>query len=247
MTPDPTVEVLNRYGDVPLYRQLAALLERQVRDGALLPGTRLPGEIELASRHGVHRLTVRQALGELAQRGLIRTVHGRGSYVLAPPIRHDISGDREASLTRAMRESGRDVRQALLRAQRDDDPEAQAALRTRGHLRRFDLLRWVDERPWTLTRTWLPERRFGGLEAHWDGSGSLYDALESAFGVRMLREGRTMWCEPAGPVDGEHLMLSVGAPVFVMRGVNVAQDGRPVALVEHRGRGDRLQVTVTFR
>jgi GntR family transcriptional regulator len=238
---------LNRFSDVPLHRQLADLLEARVRSGELVADERLPGETELAEQHGVHRLTVRQALAALAQRGLIRTVHGRGSFVLAPPIRHEISGDREASLTRAMRESGRAVRQALLQSLRDDDAVARDALRTRGHLRRFDLLRWVDERPWTLTRMWLPERRFGDLETHWSGDGSLYEALEAAYGVRMRREGRTMWCEPAGPVDGEHLMLPLGAPVFVMRGVNVAQDGAPVALVEHRGRGDRVQVTVSFR
>lgn len=239
--------MLNRRSAVPLYRQLAETLEARMRAGELKPGDRLPGETELAERHGVHRLTIRQALGELAARGLIVTVHGSGSFVADPPIRHDISGDREASLTRAMAATGRSVRQQLLRVQRDDDPGARTLLRTRAHLRRFDLLRFVDEAPWTLSRMWLPERRFRNLERHWAGDSSLYDALDRHYGLRMRRAGRTIWTEPAGPVDGEHLLIAIGSPLLIMGGLNITEDGEPVVVVEHRGRGDRVQFTVRFR
>ena len=237
---------VNRHSAVPLYRQVADHIEATLDEGGLAPGDRLPGESELAEQHGVHRLTVRQALADLGARGLIHTVHGRGSFVSHPPIRHTISGDREASLTRAMRDGGHEVRQQLLRAQRDDQPEARRALGTRGHLRRFDLLRFVDEVPWTLTRTWLAERRFRNLDRHWTGDSSLYEALEAHYGVRMRRAERTIWSEPAGPVDAEHLMVPIGAPLLLMRGVNVTDHGEPIAVVEHRGRGDRVQFTVRF-
>lgn len=238
--------VPNRRSRVPLYRQLADDLAARIATGELRPGDRLPGETELAERHGVHRLTIRQALADLAARGLINTVHGRGSFVAERPIRHDISGDREASLTRAMAATGRSVRQQLLRVQRDDEPQVRRALGTRARLRRFDLLRFVDEAPWTLTRTWLPERRFRGLERHWTGDSSLYEALEQNYGVRMRRANRTIWTEPAGPLEGEHLLMPVGSPLLVMAGLNVTEDGDPVAMVEHRGRGDRVQFTVRF-
>lgn len=237
---------VNRHSPIPLYRQVAQAIEGELLRGDLAPGDRLPGESELAEQHGIHRLTVRQAIADLVARGLVQTVHGRGSFVAHPPIRHTISGSREASLTRAMRESGRSVSQQLLRAQRDDAPEARRALATRGHLRRLDLLRFVDDLPWTLTRTWLAERRFRSLDRHWNGTTSLYDALDEHFGVRMRRAHRTIWSEPAGPVDAEHLLVPIGAPLLVMAGLNVGGDGRPVALVEHRGRGDRVQFTVRF-
>lgn len=238
--------VLDRHSSVPLYRQLAEALAARMRAGELKPGDRLPGEAELAEHHGVHRLTIRQALAELAARGLIVTVHGSGSFVAERPIRHDISGDREASLTRAMAATGRSVRQQLLRVQRDDDADARRALGTRAHLRRFDLLRFVDDAPWTLSHTWLPERRFRSLERHWAGESSLYDALEQHYGLRMRRADRTIWTEPAGPVEGEHLLVPVGSPLLVMGGLNITADGEPIAFVEHRGRGDRVQFTVRF-
>ena len=237
---------INRHSPLPLYRQVASAIEADIVSGELAPGARLPGEVELAERHGVNRLTVRSALAELAQRGLIQTVHGRGSYVAAPAIRHDISGDREASLTRTMRERGHLVSQRLLNAADDDRPEIARALGTRGRVRRYELLRYVDESPWTLTATWLPGRRFRDLDRKWRGDDSLYDVLEREYGVGMRRAHRTIRTEASGPNDAEHLMVPVGFPLLVMEGLNVDEGGKPVALVEHRGRGDRVQFTVRF-
>jgi len=235
---------VNRHSPLPLYRQVASAIEDEIASGAIEPGEKLPGELELAERYDVNRLTVRSALAELGQRGLIHTVHGRGSYVSAPAIRHDISGHREASLTRAMRERGHLVTQRLLNVRNDDSAEIARALGTRGRVRRYELLRYVDEAPWTLTTTWLPERRFRRLDRRWRGDDSLYDVLEREYGVRMRRSERTIRTEAAGPNDAEHLMVPVGFPILVMEGVNVDEGGKPVAVVEHRGRGDRVQFTV---
>ena len=77
--------VINRYADRPIYRQLSDLLEARLAEAAK-PGDRLPSEAELSHEYDVNRLTVRRALSELNQRGLIETVHGKGSFV-APPSR----------------------------------------------------------------------------------------------------------------------------------------------------------------
>jgi GntR family transcriptional regulator len=53
----------------------------QIERGELRPGARLPSEAELAESYGAARMTVRRALRELRERGLVRTVFGKGSYV----------------------------------------------------------------------------------------------------------------------------------------------------------------------
>ncbi len=65
----------------PKYRVITAALEQEIRSGRLPPHQRIPGEQELAERFQVSRGTVRQALGVLARRRLIRTHVGSGSYV----------------------------------------------------------------------------------------------------------------------------------------------------------------------
>lgn len=56
-------------------------LERLILDGGLAPGQKMPSERQLATRLGVSRAIVREALHELQGRGVIETKHGKGSFV----------------------------------------------------------------------------------------------------------------------------------------------------------------------
>lgn len=67
--------------DVPKHEQLRAHLAEQVASGQLQPGDALPAEVEIAESMGVARSTVRQALAALERDGLIRRVHGKGTFV----------------------------------------------------------------------------------------------------------------------------------------------------------------------
>jgi DNA-binding GntR family transcriptional regulator len=67
--------------DRPIWPQVAAALERDISSGALAQGARLPTEDELAAQYGVARNTIRRAVEDLRDRGLLETFHGRGTYV----------------------------------------------------------------------------------------------------------------------------------------------------------------------
>lgn len=62
-------------------RAISFQLEQLILDGGLAPGQKLPSERQLAFRLGVSRALVREALHELQGRGVIRTHHGKGSFV----------------------------------------------------------------------------------------------------------------------------------------------------------------------
>jgi DNA-binding transcriptional regulator YhcF (GntR family) len=72
---------IDRASDVPVYRQLADRIVALVKTGELAPGTRLPGERELAAELGTARGTVQKALSELLRLGVVESVHGSGTYV----------------------------------------------------------------------------------------------------------------------------------------------------------------------
>lgn len=236
---------LSRFSDRPLYRQLSDTLVAKLGTEYGW-GERLPSESELAAHYGVNRLTVRQALDDLARQGKVDAVQGRGTFVAPPPIRYEVAAGRDASFTRAMSELGHTAENRSLRTTKDPDPGIRKELRTRRAVTRYDFLRLVDDAPWSLSSTWLTPTRFPGIEEHWAGDSSLYNVLEQHYGVRMRRDGRTFSAVPAAPVDAEHLMVAVGAPLLVSRGLIVATDGEPIAVSEHRCRGDRVRFTVQF-
>ncbi len=65
----------------PVWAQVAADLAADIASGALRPDTRLPSETELSAQYGVARVSVRRAVADLRSRGLVVTIHGRGTFV----------------------------------------------------------------------------------------------------------------------------------------------------------------------
>lgn len=74
----------------PAYKAVSAAIERAILDGALPPGAALPTEQELSERFGVHRSTVREALRQVEQEGLLQRREGRRLFVCLPGV-HDLA------------------------------------------------------------------------------------------------------------------------------------------------------------
>jgi GntR family transcriptional regulator len=86
MTPDDghmdgEIPALDPSGPELLYMQIADHIAAQIQHGTLAPGQRLPAERDLADAYGVAYLTIRRATRELRERGLVRSVHGKGTFV----------------------------------------------------------------------------------------------------------------------------------------------------------------------
>lgn len=235
--------VINRYANQPIYRQLSDLLEARIVRSAQ-PGDRLPSEAELSQEFDVNRLTVRRALSELHLRGLIDTVHGKGSFVATPRVRYDVSAGRDASFTHVMTGLGHRVSIRLLSAVTVHNSPLSTELETTGDVLECHTLRLVDDQPWSLSTTSLDAQRFPGLAEQWSGETSLFDFLLERHRMRMQRATRTFAAGLAEPAEAQHLHIRTGAPILEMRGLNVDQAGKPVAFVAHKFRGDRVQFTV---
>jgi DNA-binding GntR family transcriptional regulator len=87
---DVSVPEFDPTGPQLVYVALADHIAARIAAGELRPGARLPSERDLAAEYGVAYLTVRRAAAVLRERGLIVTVHGRGTYLTEPG--HDESG-----------------------------------------------------------------------------------------------------------------------------------------------------------
>jgi GntR family transcriptional regulator len=75
------IRMFDPASQVPLYVQIADHVEAQIASGELAPGGRLPAERDLAEQWGVAYQTVRRAMRELRERGLIASVVGKGTFV----------------------------------------------------------------------------------------------------------------------------------------------------------------------
>jgi DNA-binding FadR family transcriptional regulator len=78
-----------------LYQRVAASITAAIEAGRWSPGTRLPGERDLAEEYGVSRPTIREAMIALEMKGWIEARHGSGLYVT---LRDHGTGQREDAL-----------------------------------------------------------------------------------------------------------------------------------------------------
>jgi DNA-binding FadR family transcriptional regulator len=74
----------------PAYKAVSVAIEKAILDGALPPGAALPTEQELSERFGVHRSTVREALRQVEQEGLLQRREGRRLFVCLPGV-HELA------------------------------------------------------------------------------------------------------------------------------------------------------------
>jgi DNA-binding GntR family transcriptional regulator len=81
---------IDRSNPTPLYFQLAVAIEGAITGGALPAGSRLDNEILLARRHGLSRPTVRRAVQELVDKGLLVRKRGVGTQVIQPHVRRSV-------------------------------------------------------------------------------------------------------------------------------------------------------------
>ncbi|MFC6707990.1 GntR family transcriptional regulator [Flexivirga alba] len=155
------------------YARISAALRVQVEQ--LEPGAALPSERELAQQWAVARMTIRRALAELVNAGLVRTVHGSGSVRAPQPVSLRVQ---LGSFAAALRAHHLHPETEILDA--GTDPEPPTAVRDflgpgNGAIcvRR---LRRGDGVPLALERTWLRADLLTLEEAR-HLTGSLYDHL----------------------------------------------------------------------
>jgi GntR family transcriptional regulator len=77
--------VIDRGSVVPPWRQLADLLRGRIESGQYKPGARIPSAASLAQEFDLAPVTVRKAIVQLQDEGLLVSQVGWGTYVTAKP------------------------------------------------------------------------------------------------------------------------------------------------------------------
>jgi GntR family transcriptional regulator len=199
----------------PVHMSIRDDLRMRLAAGEWGAGDRLPSETDLASRYGVARMTVRQAIGSLASEGMVVRRQGLGTFAAdRPGVRQ---GGGLLSFTEEMRSQGRVVATKMVRAAVEEPPAAaREALQLGSCTAAVTVarLRLLDGHPAVVQNSWLPCARFAGLDAEPLLSGSLYTTLERRYGVRIVRARQQVTAGVASDGEAGLLDLRPGSPVL---------------------------------
>ncbi len=228
----------------PLYHQL----KEQIREQAsrLQPGTLIPSEKELMDLSGVGRVTVRRAISDLVQEGVLETQQGRGTFTVRPRIEASLS--RPAGFTETMTKLGRRPSTVVLNVERIEaspDVAQRLGVAVGDGVYVIERLRLIDDEPCMVERTHMPERNAPGLQGHDLGS-SLYALLAEEYGLHPASGTETVVAVNAD----YHLAGLLGVPIAsaLLATVRVTRtdDGRPYEYTLRHARGDLLAFSVTL-
>lgn len=73
--------MINKFSSVPLYNQLIDVLLQKISEGDYKPGDKIPSEQDLCEIYDISRPTVRQAVKELVQKGILIKQKGKGTFL----------------------------------------------------------------------------------------------------------------------------------------------------------------------
>jgi GntR family transcriptional regulator len=225
------------------YRAIAADLAAKIRDGHYAPGEALPGQRELSTAYGVTLMTLRQALRELSDEGLIVQRPGKGTFVAPPPAGYQLGSLR--SFADDLREQGHEVRTTVIaRAQRRLPARIAARLRVRETETglRLERVRAFAGRRAIHQVSWIREPPADRLRAVDFTTTSLYAALADV-GVVVARASETIRPDVLGADLARHLDEDEGAPVLVSDRITYGPDGTALVADSATMLGSMMQVT----
>jgi GntR family transcriptional regulator len=221
---------------VAVYRQLA----RDIAEGRLAPGERLPSERVLCQQLEISRETLRRALELLVEDGTVSSSAGRGWIVtdgpLAPASFVSFTGMGHARGLQASAE----VLEAHVRPATLDEAEA---LRMVAGNDLFELRRrrQLDGAVVALDHSRLPLARCPGLvDVDWSAA-SLYAELESRAGISADRCSYVVDAVAADADQARLLEVPEGSPLLVNEQFVLDQNGRPIELGRIVYRPDRFR------
>jgi GntR family transcriptional regulator len=240
-----TAEYIDRRNPVPLHEQCKTILLEQIRAGAFQRGDRIPPERKLEEMYGLSRTTIRQAVSELVQRGVLQRIQGKGTFVTGSAVPFDLH--QLTSFTEDMRARGLTPSATLVFAGLvDADDRKLDLLRTENPVFEVHRLRYGDDRIMGFHRAFLP-KRFAVPSAEIERTGSLYDLLARRFHVEPFASDEMLEGGVATPHEAEALDIPVGAAVLRVERLTFDHSDTPLELVEMCYRADEYKYFVRLK
>lgn len=244
--------LINRNSPVPYYYQIEEWIRQRIAHGELKPGDLIESELEMAEKLGVSRITVRQALSDLTEQGLLVRKRALGTFVAERRKSVIISRSHLMGLTEEMAEEGLQVTSFVL--EQKVLPAAEDVAQSLGMSTINDntvvlirRLRSVNNSPLCVEICYHPYAYFPKLASLDLNNRSIYEILDREYNRRPVtaRDALT-----AGSVHGNiahWLQLPNGAPVMRIQRISWDRAGIAVEFSISIFRADQHQMVIEYR
>lgn len=232
---------------LPLYQQIKDLIKRQIANNVWRLGEMIPSENELAAGLQVSAGTVKKALADLVNEGVLVRRQGKGTFVARP--------DFKRSFIRFFRYglgSGPGALPAsrVLSCRVIDPPAGVRGVLnlTRGErVIAIKRLRLLEDEPLMLEDLFLPRAIFDGFEKKDISRELLYPIYDAEYDTPIVWAEEFLEPRIAEGEAARYLGLKPGAPVIFIERIAYTLGDKPVEFRSSLGRGDRFRYHIELR
>jgi GntR family transcriptional regulator len=234
---------------MPRYVEIQQYLIENIKSGEFKEGDMLPTEQELISRFGVSRITVTTALREMVKDGIIFRKQGKGTFVAKTKKELDIYKMVNTSIAEkgyGLHETGFH-RILEIKAGAPEEKESRFFRLDPGdRVVRVERLKIVDDLPFSVEMTFLPESLFPGIIEHDLENVYIVSLLKETYGISLLKN--IMYAEPvlSDARISKLLEIKKGSPILHWDVEHYDEQDRPVAHTEAYIRGDRAKYVISY-
>lgn len=227
--------VIDRESPVPLYHQLSQQLTAAIDDGRLQPGDPFENEVAIAGRLSLSRPTVRRAIREMVDHGLLVRRRGLGTTVANRKVHRKA---RLSSLFDDLEAEGRAPHTAVLEFGMRTDPRAAAALDLEPETEMLSIVRVrsAGDQPLAIMHNWLPPAHADITREDLEDQG-LY-ALLRRRGVKPVVAQQSIGARMPTAKERRELTLDSGQPVLTMTRMAFDAAGAAVEFGDHAYRAE---------
>ena len=224
---------------VPLYKQLKDLLLQEIKEGIYKANQKIPTELELSEKYQISRMTVRKALAELVEEGVLAKKQGKGTFVQEEKMTEDLSSPN--SFTNLCKRNGKvpggKTLKCTLQEAKDRDRQ-QLKLENGEMVILVERVRTADDVPVMLEKLYFPGHLKNILVEDLNNA-SLYQILLEKYG---LQSGNSVIsvCE-ATPEEAAELKVKTGTPCLLMEEIVYDQYDKPFHRTKSVLRGDKFK------
>lgn len=230
---------------MPFHAQVREALRARILDGSYLPDQQLPSEHDLTDMFSVSRITVRQALNDLSNEGLIFRVHGKGSFVSRPRATQDLS--RLQSFGEAMRPLGYETASKLVSVREIKPPAAvgeRLGVAAEDKVCEIRRVRFLNREPVSLDVSFFGLALGQRLAREDLAARDIFVILEKDFGLQLGHADLVVGARLADARQARLLGVIPGSALLYINRLTTDTQGLPLACEHLFHRGDAYHFRV---
>jgi GntR family transcriptional regulator len=198
--------MLNRNDVVPLYIQLQRTLKQQILKGEYEQGGLLPSETSMMKTFQTTRATVRKAISQLANEGLVRQIQGKGTYVNFSRLKYSVwnfGGFTDYLKSRNETPVSKVLSQDIVSV----DGKSYFELKRARGVKKDNSVLYL-----TIDTSLLPADLFPGIEEYDFASESLYRVIREEYGIYPDRSEIVLSSVQVDNITRDILQINAGVP-----------------------------------